>query len=439
MNKPFLSFISAALAAVFAFALCVPAFAAGGTEIEKPVPEKCRSAYLYCFENNSTLLEYNADELVYPTSTVKMMTGIVAFEALAEKGIGLDESVTVTSDMLVGVGGYRIELYDGEVVTVGDLFYALLIGSASDAAAVLAYLSYGSVAEFVVKMNEKAQSTVIGATSTRYTNATGMHDDAMVTTARDTAKIAMYFMKNETLAEIVKKPKYVMEPSNRSIYNHNATVSSKLRAGYYDERAVGLNAGMTPVGGYSAVEVFCDPETGASYLAVVMGAEGEDEGKIYSYENAIAMMDWAFASFGYIDVLSQEQVVGEMPVTLSSAVDYVTLRPASTVSVFLPLAIDPEKDLEFHCATQLESLAAPVKAGDVVGTVTVTRDGVIVGSADLVASSDVERSEFLYVLSQIESFTKSKFFIATVISAVVLSLVYVFGKAIIRGRRNRRI
>ena len=441
MKKSLISLISTALALVFALALAFPALADGEAPPEKPTPEKCTGAYLYCFENNSILLEYNADEKVYPTSTTKLMTGIVAAEHFEGR---FDEKITVTNEMVATVAGNNIDLAAGEVVTVADMMYALLVGGANDAANVLAIAACGSISDFVSEMNDKAQSSAVGATSTHYANPTGMHDDSMVTTVRDTAKIAMFFMKNDTLAAIVQTPKYVMEKTNvsdfRNIYNRNATISKYYSAGYYDERAVGANAGGTSVGGFSAVEVFRDSETGASYLAVVMGAdEDEATGVMYSYKNAAALMEWAFATYGYVDVLSVDQIVGEIPVTLSSAVDYVTLRPAETVSVFLPSSTDPEKDLELHVTTLLESLAAPVKAGDVVGTVTVTKDGEIVGTADLVASSDVERSEFLYTLSQIESFTKSRFFIATAISAVILALVYVFGKAFIRGRRNKRL
>lgn len=441
MKKTISSLLSAAIAALFALALCAASFAEGEDGAKKPLPERCRSAYLYCFENNETLLEYNADEQVYPTSTAKLMTGIVAAEEFEGR---FDEKITVTAEMISTVAGNNIDLAVGEEVTVGDMMYALLVGGANDAANVLAIHACGTISDFVARMNDKAQSSAVGATSTRYSNPTGMHDDSMVTTARDTARIAMYFMKNETLAGIVQTPKYVMEKTNlsdfRNIYNRNAAISKYYTAGYYDERAVGANAGGTSVGGYCAVEVYRDTETGAEYLAVVMGAaEDEATGEVYSYKNAGALMEWAFASYGYVDVLSEDQIVGEIPVTLSSAVDYVTLRPAQTVSVFLPTTTDPEKDLELHCTTLLESLTAPVKAGDVVGTVTVTKDGEIVGTADLVTSGDVERSEFLHVLSQIESFTKTRFFKVTAVSAVLLTVGYVFGKAFIRGRRSKRL
>lgn len=307
---------------------------------EAPTVEKCRSAYLYCFENDRALFEFKADDKVYPTSTAKMMTALVAAEHFASR---LDTQITVTAEMLSKVVGNKLSpaLSEGEVVTVEQMLYGTLVGGANDAACVLAYATAGSISDFVVKMNEKAASSEVGARSTRYANPTGMHDDTMVTTARDTAHVALCLMQNEVLAQIVQTPKYVMEKTNKSdfrnIYNRNAMISKYYAAGYYDERAIGANAGGTPVGGYCAVEVLRDKTSGVTYLAVVMGADEEEEsGKLYSYENAAKLMKWAFDSYNYISVLSEDKVVHEIPVTLSSTVDHVTLRPAKTVTVFLP-------------------------------------------------------------------------------------------------------
>ena len=441
-------FLAAALSLLALFAVFVPVLADGETDEKKEVAaephvENCHSAYLYCFENARTLFEYNADLEVYPTSTTKLMTGIVAAEHFAGR---FDEKITVTADMISNVSGNKLSpaLVEDEIVTVEDMLYGTLVGGANDAASVLAFAVSGSVSAFVDEMNKKAGSSSIGARSTRYTNPTGMHDDAMVTTARDTAQIALYLMANDELARIVQTPKYVMEETNkqdfRNIYNRNAAISKYYTAGYYDERAIGANAGGTPVGGYSAVEVFRDQTSGATYLAVVMGADENEDGTVmYSYKNAADLMEWAFASYAYVSVLSEDKVVDEIPVTLSSTVDFVTLRPAKTVTVFLPTSIDPERDLELHFTKLLDSLAAPVRAGDVVGTVTVTLGDDIVGTTDLVTTGDVDRSEFLYVLSQIEDFTKSKFFIATLVCVVVLTLVYIFGTAFIRGRKSRKL
>ena len=127
------------------------------------------------------------DERIFPTSTVKIMTGIVAIEAL---GNDLQKEVVITKEMLSQVAGNNIGLKSGEVVTVEQLLYGTLVNSANDTAIALAYAAYGSVEAFVAKMNEKA--TWLGAYDTYYANPTGMHNDAMVTTVADTAAIAKY-------------------------------------------------------------------------------------------------------------------------------------------------------------------------------------------------------------------------------------------------------
>lgn len=437
-------------AAMLAFPAAVAAFADEGdssvpevSSSEPPQAEHCRSAYLYCFENSRSLYEYNSDETVYPTSTVKIMTGIVAMEHFAGR---LDTEITVTSEMLSKVSGNRMSpaLTEGEVVTAEDMLYGCLVGGANDAAYVLAYSVAGSVEDFVTMMNTKAGSSAIGARNTKYTNPTGMHDDAMYTTARDTAQIAIYAWNIPGFAEIVSTPKYVMEETNknefRNIYNRNSTISKYYAAGYYDERAMGMNAGGTPSGGYCTVQIMRDPETAVTFLCVVMGGDWEDDGgAIYSYENAKTLLDWAFGAYAYVEVLSSELVVYEMPVTLSSTVDYVTLQPAESVVVFLPTDVDIENEVQVHYTTLNDALAAPVVEGQVVGNVTVTYGDEILGTVELKTTAAVSRSEFLYILSQIEDFTRSKFFIATAVSAVVLTAVYIFAGAFIRKRRSRRI
>ena len=411
-------FLALIFSLIFIASLSLPSFAID----DPPEVEKCQSAYLYSFANNRVLYEYNPEKRVYPTSTVKIMTGLLALEHFAG---ALDTEVTVTKEMLSKVKGNKLSpsLTAGEVVTVEQMLYGCLVGGANDAAYVLAYATSGNVESFITDMNAKA--ALIGAYSTKYTNPTGMHDDAMYTTARDTAQIAIYAQKNEDFARIVKTPKYVMEKTDlrqyRDIYNRNAMISKFYAAGYYDERAVGINAGATSSGGYCTVQMMTDSKTNLSYLAVVMGAEeNEAEKKIYSYENAKALLDWAFASFTYTEVLSTDKVVCEIPVSLSSDVDLKT-------------------DITIHYTTLYETLADPVKSGDIAGQVTVMYNDEILGTVDLITTADISRSEFLYMLSQIEEFTKSKGFIAFAVSAVVLSVGYVLIQAFRRGRAARRL
>jgi len=407
-----------------------------GTSGGAPSMDHCVGAYLYNFENDEVLLAEGIDERIFPTSTVKIMTGIVAIEALEDN---LQKEIVITEEMLSKSGGNNISLKSGEVVTVEQLLHGMLVNSANDAAIALAYAAYGSVEAFVEKMNEKA--TRLGAYSTYYANPTGMHNDAMVTTVSDTAIIAKYAYTLPLFMEIVSTPKYVMEATNesdyRNIYNRNCLISKYYNVNYYYSRAIGMNAGSTTQGGYAICAVAEEPATGLTYLAIVMGAESID-GSLYNYINAIKLFEWAFTSFSYVEVLRADKIVCELPVQLSSTLDYVTLVPENAITVYLPSETVVETDIRYSYNTFTDALDAPVETGQEAGTITVLMGDRILGSCALVTTSSVARSEFLYFLARVRSFTEGRFFKAFVISAIVLTIAYVLINAHLRERRLRK-
>lgn len=405
-------------------------------EFPDPEVERLEGAYLYNFENDRVLFEYDPEKKVYPASTVKIMTAIVAFETFEDR---LDTEITVTSAMLDEASGNRIGFYEGEVVTVRQMLNCMLVNSANDAAIILAYACAGGTEEFVNLMNAKAEE--IGAYSTYYTNPTGLHSATMVTTARDTGTIAKYAYHIPGFIEITSTPKYVMEETNRSdyrnIYNRNCMISTYYSADYYYVGALGMNAGATTQGGYALCAVAEDAEEGLTYLAVVLGADAEEDA-YYNYINAERMLDWAFTSYGYAKVLTTSKMVCEIDVHLSSTLDYVTLVPEREISVYLPTAVDLERDIHYSYNTFEDAMDAPVEAGQEAGTITVIYGDEILGSCALITTSSITRSEFLYFLDRVGEFTDSRFFRATVVSAVVLAVAYVFVKASLRERRLRR-
>ncbi|MBE6560498.1 MAG: D-alanyl-D-alanine carboxypeptidase [Ruminococcaceae bacterium] len=419
----------AILSALLPLFASVPAHAA-----EPPAIEHAAGAYLYNFENDMTLLEYEADKRIYPASTVKLMTGILALEEL---GGDMDQKITVTSAMLNKVVGNNIALKVGEVVTVSDMLHALLVYGANDAAQVLAISVAGSIEDFVARMNDKAQR--IGAYNTYYTNPTGMHNDAMVTTVADTAAIARYAYSLPGFIEITSVTKYVMDNTNKSDYrnlwNRNSQISKFFDTRYYDSDSLGMNAGYTVQSGYCIVSVA--RQENLTYLCVVMNAEETDDA-IWSYKNAELLLEWAFASYAYTEVLPASARICELPVSLSSTVDHVTLVPAEAIVRYLPTDINPEADIHLSYTTHGTSLAAPVEAGQVCGTVTVTWGDDILGSTDLIATAAVGRSDFLYLLQQIREFTEGRFFRATMVFVILFSILYILLEARRRERQIRR-
>lgn len=145
--------------------------------------------------HGTVLHERNADLRLPMASTTKIMTALIISE-----DCDLSEVITVP-DEAVGVEGSSIYLKHGETLSVKDLLYGLMLRSGNDSATALAIHHSGSVEAFVNKMNEKAAE--ISATSTHFTNPSGLPDDNHYTTARDLAEIARYAMKNETFAEVV--------------------------------------------------------------------------------------------------------------------------------------------------------------------------------------------------------------------------------------------
>lgn len=407
------------------------------TGIGTPEVTGAQAALLYNFENDRFLYEYNTTETVYPASTVKIMTAVVVFDQFAGN---FDATITVTQEMLNEVAGNRIGFSAGEVVTVEQMLYCMLVNSANDAAIILAHGTAGDTASFVKLMNDKA--AWIGAYDTYYTNPTGLHDSAMVTTARDTAAIAKYAYTLPGFIEMTSTPKYVMEATNmsdyRNIYNRNCMISKYYSVDYYYSRAVGMNAGATTQGGYALCGVAEDPEAGLSYLAVVLGADGEDN-VLYNYINTIHLFEWAFASYGYANVLSAGKVICEIPVNLSTTLDYVTLVPSKDIRAYLPTSVNVAKDIRYSYNTYSDSLDAPVEKGKEAGTITVLYGDTILGSCSLVTTTSITRSEFLHFLGQVKDFTRGRFFRGMIIGIVVLSILYALIQAALREKKLRRM
>lgn len=424
----------ALFSAIITLTLCIALSLCASALIEMPSLEGATSVYLYNLTQDKVIAEKNADKVIYPASTVKLMTGLVAAELLSDK---LDEQIEVTEEMLQGVTGNNLKISVGETVTVRDMFYGLLCGGNNDCAAILAHVAAGGIPQFVELMNKKAAE--LGTKTTNYTNVSGMHSDNMVTTAYDTYLVAAAAYEVPLIMEAVTTNKYEMPATNKSklrnVYNKNYLISRYIDTTYYNSLAQGMNAGYTSQGGYCLVT--SAEYNGQSYICVVMGGEEQNK-RIRSYEIAGDLIDWAFSAYKETKVLDLNSYIGEMNVTLAQDTDHVTIKPAGPLTAFLPSDIDVAKDIELLPKLNAPELEAPVTEGQVVGFIAVKYGDEILGTVDLITTDKVERSEFLYALQRIKSFTTQRWFIASAIVLVILTGVYIFVVASIRGRQTRR-
>lgn len=404
--------------------LCIHAAAEDLWAAAEAPPEESRvgSAYLCNVENNLVLYEKNADTTVYPTSAVKIMTGLLACRSLESR---LEETVTVTAPMLAGASGRNMGLVTGEEMRLYDLLMAAVCGSYNDAACVVAYLSAGSVTAFVGYMNDEAKR--LGATQTVYTNPTGLHDPAMVTTARDTALIARAALENELFMSMVSAHIHTIPATNaseeRTITNRNALVSDTAGQ-YYNGWCRGMNAGMTDEGGWCVITLW--EKNGASNLSVVMNAADVTVGETipaYTYTNRL--LDWAGRNYAYRTVLTAADPLDTLTVTMTGTSKSKTdIYIPSDLKVYLPAHVDLEADVTVTYHLFDGQLTAPLTEGQAVGTVTVTYGDHVLGSTPVVVKEAFARNGFLDGLSAFRTYLGSRAFIVALVIFVATVAVY---------------
>lgn len=149
-------------------------------------------------ESGEVLLEKNSQDLVLPASTSKIITALVSLESYS-----LDQKVTVPP---MSIEGQKIGLSAGEILTVEDLIYALLVSSANDAAETLARIYPGGRDLFIAQMNVKAQN--LGLTSSVFLNPTGLDAFGQATTAKDLVRASFYAMQNPIFEKVVATKRY---------------------------------------------------------------------------------------------------------------------------------------------------------------------------------------------------------------------------------------
>ena len=389
-----------------------------------PPPDVSRAAsvYVYHLESGTEMVAKNVDTTCFPASTVKIMSGLLACRLADGR---LDERIYITEAMLSGADGRVMSLKAGESVTIRDMLYAGFCGGYNDAICVLANVLCGSTEAFVAEMNTLAAS--LGAAQTHYTNPTGLHDASMITTAAETANIALVASENALYMQVCSAVKYIMPPTNlspeRTLHNRNSLISTYYGIGYFNAACKGMNAGSTDEGGWCTVTLA--ERDGDRYLCVIMGAD-EDENYIYSYKYANDLVNWACKSFATRQVLDAGTATVKIPVENTGLFGLeIDACTKDALTVYLPRAASDD-DLEVRCHLSSTSLQAPVKAGQEVGVITVYYKGVPLGSVPAVIMEDHARNPILHGISLLSDYVTSRAFAASAVCAVVLTGAYFF-------------
>lgn len=392
------------------------------------------AVYLYNIENNQTLVSQNTEKKIQPVSTVKIMAGLIATEMLQNR---LDEIVEVNAAMIEGVTGQHFNIVSGHTLSIKDLLYLAFCGGCHKSINILAHIISGNTQNFIGLMNAKAID--LGMNDTFYANVTGMYHNSMYTTVNDIAKLCLVAANNTLLMQITTASKYTTEmlgEKNFTIDNRNYLVGTGYTPKYFNSLYHGLAAGSTLESGYCAATIADNGDL--SYLCIIMGAGTTEDGTIMSYSLVNQLVRWAYDAWGYIEIISSETAVCEMPVSMSMEVDSVIIVPNQSISVYLPKSTVIGSDITYGYTLNSEQLVAPIAEGDHVGLITAYANGKEIATVELVTKTAVAQSEVLYALTKIKEISHSRIFIASVIFAIAFTVIYIIIKAIIRGTANNK-
>lgn len=337
---------------------------------ETPIDTQARYAYIEEVETGAVLLDKSGDDRLYPASMSKMMTGYVVFQMLKEGRARLDQQLLVSKEAW-RTGGSKMFVPVGGEVSIEDLLQGALVQSGNDACVVLAQGLAGSEAGFVSLMNETAKK--IGLTGSHFDNVTGLPDPDDWMTAHDLARLAI-----RTIEDF---PQYYHYYSQLSFTFGRITQQNRNPLLYKNVGADGLKTGHTEESGYSLTASAKEGER-----RIVMVVSGLPTKKALS-EESLRLVNWVFREFKDYRLFAKGDKIDEADVWLG-AEGGVPLTVARDLVVTLPQSARPDMKVTIDYDNPI---AAPVKKGEKVGTITVTAPGVVAVKAPLVAGADVGR------------------------------------------------
>ncbi len=427
-------FLSLLLAGLLAVLCAAPAFAVGyDPSISYNV--QAESAYVVNTDTNVIIYEKNSEAPLPAKGLTKLMNIALILtyyeDELDSKLISMPRAV---SDYVFRTT--YADVLPGENYTLREMLYGMLLPNGNDAAQGTAYvLSGNDLAGWYTQMN--ALSRKIGTKNSVWTDACGI-DDGNITSAKDMYLILRYLMDFDAFVEIMGSYQYKVEPHEKHAQpfywtNTNKMLSKANGGNYFRSAAMGGKtdvSGAYPDKGINTQSlVSWAKKDGATYIFSVLNSPYTCDDYGYStprpalYETG-KLMDWVFDNFAIQSALDTTLPIGEVPVAYSSELDHLKVYPADDLKTILPAASDSTVTQKIFNLP--ETVYAPVKQGDVVGTVTLMLAGETIGTVELLAGQDVHRNNVLYVIAQLEAFFTSTYFKVVLVLSLICLAVYVF-------------
>ncbi|WP_269530934.1 D-alanyl-D-alanine carboxypeptidase family protein [Chitinimonas sp. BJYL2] len=339
-----------------------------------PAPELSARAYLLLdIKSGATLATKDADKRIEPASLTKLMTAYITFKALKENRIQATQQLTV-SQKGWKTEGSRMFLDPKKPATVDELIRGMIVQSGNDACVTLAEAIAGSEETFAALMNQEAAR--LGMKGTRFMNSTGLPDPNHYTTARDLGILATAILRDF--------PQYYPIYSMKSYRYNNISQPNRNLLLYRDPGVDGMKTGHTESAGYCLVASKRDGDR--RVLSVVLGTEGD----VTRANESASLLGYGLQFFDTPKLYAARQAVSQMRVFKGQsdklavgfdADQYTTVPKGAAARVQRQIVLQPR-------------LIAPVKAGQVVGSVKLSLDGQALGELPLKALAPVAEAGF---------------------------------------------
>ena len=393
-------------------------------------------------ETGEVFYAANETDIVYPADLTKLMTALLAVESIENGLFSLNTEITVTDNAFSDLTGSSTRMLSaGETLSMESLLYLALLPSADDACNAIGEYVGGDLPAFVKRMNERAAQ--LGCVCTNFTNTHGAQNEAQYTTAADFALIALEASRHDLLmrfcgTEAAELPETNISPA-RTVKTTNALISdnSSYGKGYVYDHAAGMKTGYSDAAGYCLAGAARDGASSIGLVSVVFGGVKSSSG-ISCFRDTVQLCDYIFGNYSYQEILKSTENIASVDIALGSDVDYVNLRPASSISLLLPNDYNRsafKMELIVYSLQEGKTLTAPISAGEVLGEVSVLRDGRNYGTVKLVASSNVDLSRMQYLKSQLSETLHSTRFKLLFWAVVLLFAAYIAWVIVYRVKR----
>lgn len=338
------------------------------------------------------LYSKNIDEQLYPASITKLMTVLLALENL-----DMDEEVTFSHNAVYSIdyASSHIARDEGEILTVEECLYAIMLESANECSNAIAEQISGTTEAFADLMNQRAAE--LGCMNTHFVNPHGLPDENHYTCPRDMALIAREVIKYEKFRQIAGTPRYTLRATNKKdeellMNNHHYMINSYKTSRYLDDTVFAGKTGYTTAALNTLVT--CATRNGMDLIVVTMKTQGTAERGVPIYTDTANLLNYASENFHKVNISENEENFtigqGELFDTGTSifgdSAPLIDMDPEGYV--VLPVSAD-----FVDASPQLDFLDNP--DSDVIAVLNYTYAGQTIGSTSLLLSeSDIQKFEF---------------------------------------------